>query len=76
MVRVEYGPDALRVSVDDDGHGPRTPWTAEQGPGHGIVGMRERAALYGGDVTAGAAVDGGFEVLAVLPIHADELMVR
>jgi signal transduction histidine kinase len=76
VVRVEYGPEALRINVHDDGRGSRTSPSPEQGTGHGIVGMRERAALYGGDVSAGTGGDGGFEVLAVLPIHPAEVAVR
>ena len=78
VVQVEYGRDALRIRVRDHGPDPRPPTgaghrAAEQvgvRVGHGIIGMRERAALYGGDITAGPAADGGFEVLAVLPLQA------
>ena len=64
-IRLDYRDDALVLDVADDGHGPdgRPP-----SGGHGLVGMRERAALYGGSVTAGAAPAGGFEVHAVLPV--------
>jgi signal transduction histidine kinase len=62
-VRLGYGPTALRIEVSDDGRGP----TGGRA-GHGLIGMRERAALYGGTLEAGAAPDGGFRVTAVLPL--------
>ena len=57
----------LRVSVHDDGTGPSGP---RPGPGaaHGIIGMRERVAMYGGSLTAGAGPSGGFQVEAVIPL--------
>jgi signal transduction histidine kinase len=55
----------LDLRVTDDGRGG----TPSAG-GHGLVGMRERAALYGGSVEAGP-VPGGFEIHAVLPVPAD-----
>lgn len=63
-VRVRRDGDLLRLSVDDNGVGPRAGST----PGHGLVGMRERAALIGGSVTYGAAPDGGWRVEAALPV--------
>jgi signal transduction histidine kinase len=57
--------ETIRVSVRDDGVGPggRAPGTA-----HGIVGMRERVAAYGGTLRTGARPGGGFEVEAVIPL--------
>jgi signal transduction histidine kinase len=64
-VRVRYALDALELSVVDDGEGDG----AEEAPGHGLVGMRERVALFGGTLEAGAAGDGhGYAVHAVLPL--------
>ena len=65
-VRLAYSPEALRIEVTDDGRNPPADRT-----GHGLIGMRERAALYGGTLTAGAAADGGFRVVAVLPREGD-----
>jgi signal transduction histidine kinase len=62
-VRLGYRPDGLRIEVTDDGRGP-----GGGRPGHGLIGMRERVALYGGTFDAGAGPDGGFRVLAVLPL--------
>jgi signal transduction histidine kinase len=59
----------VRISVHDDGAGPsgRAPGTA-----HGIVGMRERAAAYGGTLRTGARPGGGFEVEASIPLPEQE----
>jgi signal transduction histidine kinase len=59
----------VRVSVHDDGAGPsgRASSTA-----HGIVGMRERAAAYGGTLHTGARPGGGFEVEAMIPLPRQE----
>ncbi len=67
-VRVRYADDQVELRVTDDGHEPDSTGCEETGAGHGLVGMRERAAAYGGSLTAGPRADGGFEVTAVLPI--------
>jgi signal transduction histidine kinase len=67
-VELHYGDDQLVVRVYDNGPGP----TPEPGGGHGLTGMRERAAMVGGRVTAGAAPGAGFLVEAVLPTKAAE----
>ncbi|GAA3179264.1 histidine kinase [Blastococcus jejuensis] len=64
-VRLGYGTTELRVEITDDGRGPGP----GDRPGHGVIGMRERAALYGGTVTTGPAAGGGFAVVAVLPLE-------
>lgn len=61
-VAVEYEPDAVRVLVTDDGRGGPV-----DGTGHGLVGMRERVALYGGRLRAESGPGRGFEVAAELP---------
>ena len=53
-----------RQSADGQGPGGTAP------PGHGIRGMRERAALHGGALTAGPCPTGGFEVRCELPVHS------
>ncbi|SEP53826.1 sensor histidine kinase [Amycolatopsis saalfeldensis] len=64
-VRLERRPGALALTVRDDGRG-----TVEPTPGHGLRGMRERAAALGGQVEAGVTGD-GFEVRAELPVEGD-----
>jgi signal transduction histidine kinase len=70
-VEVGYEPDRLRLRVHND----PPPASAERPPpappGHGIVGMRERAAMLGGTLAAGPTSDGGYLVEAVLPLEAD-----
>jgi signal transduction histidine kinase len=65
-VLVTYERDRLSLLVEDDGsHGS----VNGDGTGHGIVGMRERASLYGGWLEAGPGSDGGFLVRARLPVE-------
>ena len=65
---VAYEPNEVVLSVEDDGEGPRDGYElGEAGGGHGLVGMRERAAVYGGIVQAGPGSNGGFAVRARLP---------
>ena len=63
-VHVQYGDDSLELEIIDDGAGaPST----RSGSGHGLVGMRERVALYGGRFDADRNPGGGFVVRAKLP---------
>jgi signal transduction histidine kinase len=66
-VTVRSDSDRLTVTVDDDGRGVST-MVGERG-GFGLVGMRERATVLGGDLTAGPRPGGGFRVHATLPIE-------
>jgi signal transduction histidine kinase len=72
-VLVRYGPDDLTVQVDDDGRGLEPPSAADAPlrPGRGLVGMRERVAALGGELSAGPRPGGGFRVLARLPIDGE-----
>jgi signal transduction histidine kinase len=67
-VTVRYGPREIGVEVVDDGAGVAAGAVDGESAGHGIVGMRERAALVGGTVEVGAAPGGGFRVRADLPL--------
>jgi signal transduction histidine kinase len=67
-VSVRYGEGAIEIEVRDDGRGGRAA-PSHAGSGHGIAGMRERAALYGGSFQAGRGAAGGFEVRARLPLE-------
>jgi len=70
QVRVRWGESALELEISDDGHGPGV--AAGHSGGHGIAGMRERAALHGGSIHADADATGGFTVRACLPLaHTD-----
>jgi signal transduction histidine kinase len=68
-VRIAYSPGRLALQVDDEG--PATGSDAG-GSGNGLVGMRERAGALGGTIEAGPRPDGGFRVLADLPVQAKE----
>jgi signal transduction histidine kinase len=83
-VRLEYEPDSVRVTITDTGTHPVstrragipaaaiTQATRHSGSGVGLTGMRERAALYGGELSAGRAADGaGFEVSLTLPLEVE-----
>jgi signal transduction histidine kinase len=65
-VSVGYDPAAVVLEVRDDGRGDANGSATAQ-DGHGLIGMRERAAAVGGTVDAGAAPGGGFRVHATLP---------
>jgi signal transduction histidine kinase len=67
VVALTYGADALEIEVRDNGLGSAG---MNGAPGHGIVGMRERAAGLGGVLTAEPTAD-GFRVHAVLPVKAE-----
>ena len=64
QIRLDYRPDALSIEVTDDGPGMH-----QADSGHGLIGMRERAELYGGTLDAGNEPGGGFTVRAMLPIR-------
>jgi signal transduction histidine kinase len=68
-ITVAYRPDALRVEVADTG-GMAAP-SAGSGNGRGLVGLRERLAVYGGTLEAGLRPTGGYRVRAVIPLADD-----
>jgi signal transduction histidine kinase len=66
-VTISYAPDELQIEVRDDGTGAST----SDGLGHGLLGIRERVKIYGGEMTAGTAAEGGFVLRTRLPISRD-----
>jgi signal transduction histidine kinase len=62
---IRYGAGRLTVAVRDDGRGPDP---ADE-PGHGLLGMRERVAVYGGELVTGPAPGGGYELRAEIPLE-------
>jgi signal transduction histidine kinase len=69
-VEVAYRPTGLELRVVN-GLSRERP-TRSPGPGHGVLGMRERAAMLGGELTVGPQPDGGYAVSAVLPVTEGE----
>src|SRR6266540_2014935 len=65
QVTVRFAPETLELIITDDGSAPPN----GNPSGHGLVGMRERAALYGGDFEAGPRAAGGFRVAARMPLQ-------
>jgi signal transduction histidine kinase len=65
-VVVRYGEDELLLEITDDG----SAGAAGNGPGHGLVGMRERVRVYGGSVESGSRPDGGYAVSVRLPLDS------
>src|SRR5687768_17634650 len=63
-VTVRYRTDELQLEVRDNGDGVST----SNGLGHGLVGVRERVKIYGGEMSAGAATEGGFVLSTRLPL--------
>ena len=66
-VTVRFQPHELRLEVRDDGMGSST----SDGLGHGLVGIRERVKIYGGEMSAGTANGGGFVLSTRLPLSSD-----
>ncbi len=70
-VTVRYLPDSVAVEVVDDGRGvaarPRNGDASSDGSGHGLIGMRERVEVWGGELSVGSAPGGGYRVMAQIP---------
>lgn len=73
-VTVNCAGDAVTIEVTDDGTG--NPAAAAHGGRHGLAGMRERVAAFGGDLRAGPEPGGGFAVRARLPLHDRPALVN
>jgi signal transduction histidine kinase len=74
-VALQRRASALELIVRDDGRGQRAPARTPT-PGHGLVGMRERAALHGGELRAGRQAGGGYEVRAWFPVASAQEAAR
>jgi signal transduction histidine kinase len=66
-VTVNYTTDELQLEVRDNGAGSST----TDGPGHGLFGIRERVKIYGGEMSAGRSIGGGFVLSTRLPVSGD-----
>jgi signal transduction histidine kinase len=64
VVSLRHDAPVLRIEIRDDGRGVNG---RSSGTGHGLLGMRERVAVYGGTLTADPQPGGGFRVVATLP---------
>ena len=64
-VTLRYAPDELTIEIHDDGEGAAT----TDGLGHGLVGIRERVKIYGGEMSAGSTNGGGFVLETRLPLR-------
>jgi signal transduction histidine kinase len=67
-VTVRYKPDEVEIQVRDNGQGTST----SDGLGHGLVGVRERVKIYGGEMSAGKENGGGFVLSTRLPLSGDQ----
>jgi signal transduction histidine kinase len=73
---LEYQPEAVHLAVTDDGGDRPVPLAAQDltgqpiRPGHGLVGMQERASVHGGQFAAGPRAEGGWRVAATVPVPA------
>jgi signal transduction histidine kinase len=67
-VTVRYRPDDVEIQVRDNGHGAGK----SDGLGHGLVGVRERVKIYGGEMSAGKENGGGFVLSTRLPLSGDQ----
>ena len=65
-VLVRYEPEGLELEISDNGRGQQP----EPAVGHGLIGMRERAAMFGGHLEAGPSPGAGFRVRVLLPLEA------
>ena len=66
-ISVEHHPDEIRIEVADTGGSSAA--AASAGNGRGLIGLRERLAVYGGTLDAGRRISGGYRVRAVIPME-------
>lgn len=67
QVVVRYRGSSVELEIADDGTGPSADGS---GGGQGLIGMRERVTMFGGELEAGSSEAGGFRVRALLPVEA------
>jgi signal transduction histidine kinase len=72
QVTIRYGEHDVEVDVSDNGRGVAAQAANGAATGQGLVGMRERVAMLGGEIEAGYRKDGGFGVHAKLPLEREE----
>jgi signal transduction histidine kinase len=73
QVTIRYGDQDVTVEITDDGRGVTAPTSDGRARvGHGLIGMRERVQVFGGDLETGPCPGGGFRVAARLPFAADQ----
>ena len=72
-VVVRYTTDTLEIEVIDDGRGAAAPFHSGTEGGHGLIGMKERVALFGGELQTGPILTGGYRVFARMPIEPDDV---
>ena len=69
VVVVRHSAGALELSIENDGATIAVNGSGASA-GHGVIGMRERVALYGGEIAVGPRAEGGYAVLARLPVDS------
>jgi signal transduction histidine kinase len=69
-VAIRYSPDSLDLEVTDDGRGVSGRGPSGEEGGRGLIGMRERVALFGGELSVGLMPEGGYRVHARLPLRS------
>jgi len=75
VVRIDHGADQLSIEVTDAGGGASgSERTEPSGMGKGLIGLRERLAVYGGSLQAGPRIRGGYRVEAVIPFGAADVV--
>lgn len=72
-VTLDHSPDEITITITDNGHGATTKPQNPASVGHGIIGMKERVALFGGHLEAGPRTNGGFRVAATIPTSGHRL---